>query len=145
MSKALSQMQYHMSMAHGIDPNPITESSASRLFGKGQGSGASPTIWLAMSEVLIQALKNFNSGTNFISHYGTVKHQWVNDAFVDDSTVWDNQILEDVSYTMENLCLSIQKTAQMWEKFLSLSGGTLNLKNASTISWSGNGSEASPR
>ncbi len=133
-------MKYHVSTAHGIDNHQIQEWNNSRLFGTGQGSGASPAIWLAMSEVLIQALKALEDGTSFTSHCGTVQHNRVIDAFVDDSTVWVNQNLCDKFYVPSNLQKSLQQVAQMWEKFLSLSGGTLNLKSAFITLCNGSGS-----
>ena len=131
--KALGHMRYHISKAHGIDQAPIVGSDNSRIFGTGQGSGASPAIWLAMSEVLIQALKKTERGTSFVSKCKFIKHRRVIYAFVDDSTVWANQELGDMDYSPTQLHQRIQTTAQWWEKYLSLSGGTLNLKNVSFI------------
>ncbi len=67
LAKSLCQMKYHISTAPRIDQRPISESPNSQLFGTGQGSGASPAVWLAMSEVLIQALKSSTTGTFFTS------------------------------------------------------------------------------
>ena len=55
-AKALIRMKYFVKMAHGISEAFYKETPSFLLFGMGQGSGASPAIWLTIVICLLSAL-----------------------------------------------------------------------------------------
>jgi hypothetical protein len=49
-------MQYHVKTAHGLSEQFYKVTKQFLLFGTGQGSGASPAIWLTIITCLLSAL-----------------------------------------------------------------------------------------
>ena len=81
----LKYLKYYIKTMYGISINSYEGTIFEPLFGTGQGSGASPAIWLAISVILLTSLDNLeNNGFKFtdptkkltIHHKGAV--------FVDD-------------------------------------------------------------
>jgi hypothetical protein len=96
------------------------------LFGTGQDSAASPAVWLALSVVLLNAFdKLADDGFSFRDPWNAFLAKWKVFAFVDDSYLGfvDPTNLQ----TIEQLTACIERSTQLWEKLLFISGGTLNL------------------
>ena len=52
----LHLMRYTVKTVHGISEENVQSAPFSPLFGSGQGSGASPTVWLMLVVILMNTL-----------------------------------------------------------------------------------------
>ena len=93
------------------------------IFGVLQGSGSAPSIWLAMSLILIKSYKKKFSGSSIPNPTGDIQLQKVIDDFVDDSDLWD--ILPH-QVTTQVLLERLEIRAQYSEEILYSAGGKLN-------------------
>lgn len=100
------------------------------LFGTGQGSGASPAVWLSLVVILLNTLERvvLPDRTRFRSAYGTLHHERLVDAFVDNTSIG---MTYNGSMTLQEVIHSLEKVAQTWEQLLHYSGGALNLSKCS--------------
>ena len=106
------------------------------LFGTGQGSGASPAIWLSLVTVLLNsfdrlALEYNIQGLDFTDPWREINAKWHIRAFVDDT----NQGILDLTHSLspQELTEQLRTAGQLWENLLHISGGALNL---SKCNWS---------
>ena len=100
------------------------------LFGTGQGSGASPAVWLYLIVILLQTLDRLiPDWVNFTSVSGDISHSRLADAFVDDTSLSFTSSSDDAD--INDLITCLEHIAQTWEQLLHLSGGKLNLAKCS--------------
>ena len=105
------------------------------LFGTGQGSSASPAIWLGLVVILLNALDRISDdedipGLDFSDPWNDFRTRWRVGAFVDDT----NQGILDSSDSLsiaELVVEQIRRAGQLWESLLHSSGGSLNLAKCS--------------
>jgi hypothetical protein len=129
-SEALQFMKYTIKTVYGISETNYTSTPFEPLFGSGQGSGASPAVWLTLVVLLLHTLDRLvPDRMHFESISGTRTHSRTADAFVDDTSVGFTSSADDEPY--ENIINRLQKIAQTWEHLLHLSGGKLNLNKCS--------------
>jgi hypothetical protein len=138
----LQHMRYSVKTQHGISGDTYQGTLHSPLFGTGQGSGASPAVWLTLVVTLMNTMDRLiTPRMNFLSPDTTQRHSRLIDAFVDDTSLGFTD--STGSQTLQNLTDSLTNIAQTWEKLLSLSGGSLNLKKCSWYAlhwtWAKNG------
>jgi hypothetical protein len=125
-SQALELMKYTVKTIYGISKQNYHGTPFEPLFGTGQGSGASPAVWLTLVVILLNTLdKLIKSRMSFQSPDHKQLHERLADAFVDDTSMGftDPGLL---SYS--SMITELQHIAQTWEKLLHYSGGALNLK-----------------
>ena len=135
-AEALEFMRYKVKTIYGISFDNYHGTPFAPLFGTGQGSGASPAVWLTLVVILLQTLDRLiPERINFKSIQGDCKHSRLTDAFVDDTSMGFTSTSDNT--TLEDLVSSLQKIAQTWEHLLFLSGGKLNLSKCSwyAIRW----------
>ena len=130
----LRLMRYSVKHLYGIAPLEYTSTELEPLFGTGQGSGASPAIWLGLVVILLNALDRMSQedeipGLDFSDPWSDFHAQWRVGAFVDDT----NQGIMDLSgeLSIDELVEQIRQSGQMWENLLHISGGCLNLSKCS--------------
>ena len=88
--------------------------------------------------ILLQTLDRLiPDRVNFSCPSGTIKHQRLADAFVDDIALCFTSSSDSVSF--DQMVNKLQKIAQTWEHLLFLSGGKLNLASAPGTSSGGSG------
>jgi hypothetical protein len=133
---ALLFMRYAVKHVYGISDTEYHSTTQEPLFGTGQGSGASPAIWLSLVTVLLNAFdtlaKEYNiQGLDFQDPWQEISAKWHIGAFVDDT----NQATLDLTHSMtpDKLTEQLRTAGQLWENLLHISGGALNL---SKCSWS---------
>ncbi len=104
------------------------------LFGTGQGSGASPAIWLGLVVILLNSLDRMSRedaipALSFTDPWGDMMESWRVGAFVDDTY----QGVLDSTHQLSPAALveCLQQAGQMWERLLCISGGKLNLAKCS--------------
>jgi hypothetical protein len=129
-------MQYAVKHVYGISEKEYSSTISEPLFGTGQGSGASPAIWLSLVTVLLNAFDRLASeydiqGLEFHDPWKEISANWHIGAFVDDT----NQAVMDPSHSLtpNELIEQLRIAGQLWENLLHISGGALNL---SKCSWS---------
>jgi hypothetical protein len=121
---ALQFMKYTVKTIHGVSEDTYEGTHFEPLFGTGQGSGASPSVWLTLVVILLNTLDRIiPERTSFISPTGTSCSRLV-DAFVDDTSLG----FTSSESTYEDMIRRLQEISQTWEHLLHLSGGALNLK-----------------
>lgn len=129
-ASALQFMKYTVKTVYGVSIENYEGTPLEPLFGTGQGSGASPAVWLSLVVILLHTLERLvPDRTAFESPNKCLTHSRLVDAFVDDTSLGISDI--DSEHTLEETVLRLQAVAQTWEKLLSLSGGALNLKKCS--------------
>ena len=129
-SEALQFMKYTVKTMYGISDATYHGTAFEPLFGTGQGSGASPAVWLTLVVLLLHSLDRLvPHRMNFVPISGARDHSRSSDAFVDDTSMGFTSTDDATSYP--ELIARLQSVAQTWEKLLSLSGGKLNLSKCS--------------
>ena len=127
---ALRFMRYTVKTVYGISKENYHGTIFAPLFGTGQGSGASPAIWLSLVVILLQTLDRLiPDRINFQSVSGDLVHSRLVDAFVDDTSLGFTSKSDETS--MDDMIQRLQHIAQTWEHLLHLSGGKLNLAKCS--------------
>lgn len=125
----LELMKYTVKTAHGISEDKYHGTPFSPLFGTGQGSGASPAVWLTLVVTLMNTLDRLvPERMQFESPDTVLRHSRLIDAFVDDTSLG----YTDAGYlSLETLIAKLNNMAQTWENLLYYSGGALNLSKCS--------------
>jgi Reverse transcriptase (RNA-dependent DNA polymerase) len=126
----LQKMKYKVKTVFGTSDDHYTSRQDEPLFGTGQGSGASPAVWLTLVVVLMNTLDRITKERiTFRSPDTPEHHKRLTDAFVDDTSL----AITDTYAPMKpnEMIRSIEQIAQNWERLLFLSGGSLNLKKCS--------------
>jgi hypothetical protein len=123
--QTLSNMQYYVKTSFGISENSYTTTSNRTIHGPGQGGRASPCIWLIISSLLLDCVKEKTVGAKFLGAYDTDKEiQQYSTGFVDDITHWFTEHNRSIDDLIEN----VTNLAQWWEALLNTSGGKLALE-----------------
>jgi hypothetical protein len=118
-------MKYTVKTIHGISEEMYEETPFEPLFGTGQGSRASPAVWLTLVVLLLNTLDRIvPERTQFTSPDGSIINSRLVDAFVDDTSLG----FTNTDSTYEEMIYRHQEISQTWEHLLHLSGGALNLK-----------------
>ncbi|KAI2511593.1 hypothetical protein MHU86_2847 [Fragilaria crotonensis] len=132
---SLKLMKYTVKTVHGISESNYHGSTFEPLFGTGQGSGASPSVWLTLVVVLMNTLDRLiPERMSFQSPDSSQRHARLIDAFVDDTSLG---FTDPGLITLETMIAKLNHIAQTWENILFYSGGALNLSKCSwyTMYW----------
>ena len=128
-AQALRFMKYTVKTVYGVSEDSYQGIPFAPLFGTGQGSGASPAVWLSLVVILLNTLERIvPERISFRSPDGTLDHRRLVDAFVDDTALG---LTDDGSLPFSTLVTSLERIAQIWEQLLHFSGGALTLKKCS--------------
>ena len=126
-AEALQFMKYTVKTVYGISDDNYHGTPFKPRFGTGQGSGASPAAWLTLDVLLMHTLDRLvPERMSFATP--NLQHSRLMDAFVDNTSLGftDSGVL-----SCSNMISKLNSIAQTWEKLLSHSGGSLNLKKCS--------------
>ena len=112
----LKLMQYTIKTIHGISDNNYHGTNMEPLFGTGQGSRASPSVWLTLVEVLMNTLDRLiPERISFQSSDSPQQHDRLLDAFVGDTSLG---FTDHERMTMETMIAKLNHIAQTWENIL---------------------------
>ncbi|KAI2505051.1 hypothetical protein MHU86_9407 [Fragilaria crotonensis] len=126
---SLELMKYMVKTVYGVSEESYSGTPLEPLFGTGQGSGASPSVWLSLVVLLLNTLERvIPDRISFRSVDGSITHRRLVDAFVDDTAIG---ITDDGTKSIHELTTALETVAQTWEQLLHFSGGALNLKKCS--------------
>ena len=134
-AKALEFMKYTDRTVYGISEANYHGTPFAPMFGTGQGSGASPAVWLLLVVILLNTIDRvIPERMGFQYPDGKLSHTRLVDAFVDDTALG---FTDDGNKSIEELVVTLENMAQTWERLLHFSGGTLNLSKCSwfTMYW----------
>jgi hypothetical protein len=127
---ALEWMKYKVRTLYGVSEDNYSGTVFEPLFGTGQGSGASPSVWLTLVVILLHTLDRLiPERMIFPTPNGQITYSRLTDAYVDDTSLG----FTDNSSTLqfEEMILRIEQVAHSWSHLLELSGGSLNFKKCS--------------
>ena len=110
----LEQMRYHISTAIGISEESYKHSNESPVYGTGQGSCASPSVWLQICYVLFDCHDQQSYGANYSSPNGTIKFKASMTGFVDDMKGQTNHQTSPAAMPLLRLIARMQEDAQLW-------------------------------
>lgn len=123
----LAQMKYHVSTAIRISEDTYQHSTAELVYRTGQGSCASPSIWLQICSVLFDCHNQKSYGANYSTPDGTLQFKTGMTGFVDDTKGQTNNLLSKHPMLLHQLIFRMQDDAQLWGDLLHVSGGTLEI------------------
>jgi hypothetical protein len=124
----IAGMQHHVKTALGISSAYFQSTPEKVLYGSGQGSSGSPTLWMTISIILFRALEaRMGIGAHFHCPRKKLKSNLTTEAWVDDSNDYINDFLANVPWSEHQLCSELEQQNQEWEHLLSMSGGKLEL------------------
>lgn len=126
----LQNMRYRVKTTYGLSEHSYQGTSESPLYGTGQGSGASPAVWLTLVVILMNTLERLICDRiTFHSPDSKDRHTRILDAFVDDTSLAFTDTEQPRTY--EQMVRNLETAAQTWQRLLQYSGGALNLKKCS--------------
>lgn len=121
-------MQYTIKTMYGISDGYYRSTKEAMLFGTGQGSGASPAVWLSISVVLLASLHRLiKRGMRFATPSDHIHVERMSDSFVDDTQNGLNDAHLPTPLRLDQLIRNLEHMAQSWERLLYSSGGALEL------------------
>ena len=128
-AKVLIGMKYFVKTAHGISEAFYKVTPSFLLFGMGQGSGASPAIWLTIVICLLSASTAMAPITmTFLDPWQDVFGEQNADSYIDDTSLGCNDAHMTEQMCYKQLIKHGQELAQIWERILYSSGGALELQ-----------------
>ena len=130
-ANTLEQARYHLKTNLGVSEGHYSHCSAYPIFGTGQGSGNSPTIWCFVCSALFDAFESQAQGATFTSYDGTIKCKIYMIGFVDDCTQRVNCFDQDDQPSTELLIQMMTREAQLWNEILWASGGAIEQSKCS--------------
>jgi hypothetical protein len=127
-AETLQKMLYRIRTAIGDSKNSYSHSTTTPIHRTGQGSCASPAIWLLVSSLLMDCLYQIGYGMVMIDVFGDRTLRQLIDGFVDNTSLLTNLIstlLE--SNDVEHLTTRLRHDMNAWKELLKASGGKLEL------------------
>ena len=125
-AKTIKNMEFHLKTALGVSNEFYKHTSAIPVHGSGQGSCASPTLWLIISTILMRCLDRNTSGMAMvpIQKDGQILMSSI-DGFVDDTSLFTNIPFHQTD--MHEAMRHLQVATENWAELLAASGGKLEL------------------
>jgi hypothetical protein len=111
--QTLQQMKYKVQTVLGVSERSFSNED-DWVLGTLQGSGASPCLWLAITCVLLGALRKQSPGITLQNPQGTIECNRIGEAYVDDTELWLTMNDKDIT----QLATEMQDIAQHWEQLL---------------------------
>jgi hypothetical protein len=110
----LEKMKYHVSTALGILDDTYSHSEEFPVYGMGQGSCSSPSIWLQICSILFDCHNQKSYGANYYSPDGSIEFKTSMTGFVDDTKGQTNDMLSKLPMPLAQLIAQMQADAQLW-------------------------------
>lgn len=136
LGRTWNSLVHHVRTGYGLSTNSYTSTPSKPLFGAGQGSCAACLFWLLTSTAIYTAMDNIPFGLTFQSVCSSTNHHRKGDSFVDDAafgmvvTREPNSLLNQATNQDIDLLearVGIQTIGQLYERYLWVTGGALNL------------------
>jgi hypothetical protein len=114
----LAEARYKLKTALGISDSEYSHDKAFPIYGTGQGSTNSPTIWIIISSTLFDIHMEKANGASFYSPDKSVEIAFSIVGFVDNSNCQTNDFLANPQPSPEVLAKLAQEDAKLWSKLL---------------------------
>jgi hypothetical protein len=137
----LDNADYHLKTQLGISEETWRNTARLPTHGPGQGNRGAPALWTFVSTAAMKILSSLHKGVSFTDPQDNFHTNRVMDGFVDDTTVWANNFVQqllqatrdrwndDAALTLlQDLLTNTTEIAQCWEKLLYTTGGKLECK-----------------
>lgn len=120
----LAEATHRVCTGFGDSPVAFHPPSEIPFQGCGQGNGAGPAIWVAVSSIIISMMEASGFGFECLSAIDSrlVVAQCL--AFIDDTDL--TEAAKSVDSPIEHICPSIQKAATLWAGGIRATGGAVN-------------------
>jgi hypothetical protein len=121
----LKNMRFRLRTALGDSGRFYNHTEATPVHGSGQGSCASPCLWLLISSILMDCLAELGTGMTMadVTTLQTIQ-QWI-EGFVDDTSLFANTI--PFKDNLPDLKTNLAHDMQLWASLLEATGGKLEL------------------
>ena len=123
MILTLQKARHSIKTAYGLSTRTYSRFGNMPLQGVGQGNGAGPTIWAAISAILITIMHQEDWGFSIISCFTMLSIALIGFAFVDDTDLV--HVASHPSVDAQDTLRTSQKMFVTWENLLDATGGAL--------------------
>jgi hypothetical protein len=125
--KTLEEVRYHLKTQLGVTDDHYKHCEVSPVYGTGQGSGNSPTVWLVISSILFTCYSAKAHGARFESPDKSICVDIFRVGFVDDTASYINDFSSRKPPSPEEMIQWLTHDSQLWSDLLYKSGGSLEL------------------
>jgi exonuclease III len=125
--ETLAKMKYYISTALGISEGSYCHTTMTPIHGTGQGSCASPSVWLQICSLLFDCHERLSTGAEFFSPDRQTVVANSMTGYVDDTKGITNDMNQTHPIPVDELVAVMQADAQMWGDLLYTSGGALEI------------------
>ena len=123
MFSTIQKLNHHIRTVHGISTSSFSGSQwDTPIHGVGQGNGAGPQIWAAVSTPLLNLLRAEACGSSFQSSLSMSKLDFVGYAFVDDTDLVASHYN---NFSGPQVVADIQRSLSAWQGAIQASGGAI--------------------
>ena len=124
MFDILAKAKHRVRTGFGDSERTFGPTGETPFQGCGQGNGAGPCIWVAISAILIDAMEA--EGFGYTSRTALTNEEFFASCFcfVDDTDVMESK--DDLEVTGEDLLPSVQSALDLWSGGISATGGAIN-------------------
>jgi hypothetical protein len=124
----LHHMLYYVSTALGISARSYHHIPDRPIYGTGQGSCASPAVWLLVCSLLFDCHQKASHGAEYFTPDNRLQIKLSMAGFVDDTKGQTNDMQETTLLPSDTLLARMQDDAhQLWGDLLHVSGGALEI------------------
>ena len=127
----LKTAKYFLKMGGETTKHSYENSDDFELYGTGQGSANSPTIWAMISSTLFTAQEELAFGAEMESPNGSLSAKVSIFGYVDDSAGRVLDFKDSLEVLVAKLVEKMEHNAQIWSDILWFSGGRLELVKCS--------------
>ncbi len=125
--ETLAKMKYFVSTALGISEGSYCHTTMTPVHGTGQGSCASPPVWLQICSVLFDCHEQLSTGAEFFSPDRQTVVENSMAGYVDDTKCITNDMNQTHPLPVDTLVTTMQEDTQIWGDLLHASGGALEI------------------
>ena len=123
MFSTIQQLNHHIRTVHGDSATSFSGKHWNvPIHGVGQGNGAGPQIWAAVSTPLLNLLRSERCGSYLCSSISGEQLHFVGYAFVDDTDLVSSHYLNTSGRTVIH---DLQRSVNAWQGGINASGGAL--------------------
>ena len=123
----LHHMLYYVATALGISERSYQHLPDRPIYGTGQGSCASPAIWLIVCSILFDCHQKESHGATYSTPDDSLMLKLSMAGFVDDTKGQTNDMQMEKALPLSTLMERMQDDAQLWGDLLHVSGGALEI------------------
>jgi hypothetical protein len=122
MFYTIQQLEHYIRTAHGVSQQSFNASDVHPIAiqGIGQGNGAGPQIWAAISTVVLNMLRTQKAGAEFVSPITRRHTSLAGYAYVDDT-----DIIAHLKDGQDAAVAQMQRSLDLWSGGLATTGGQL--------------------